>query len=110
NGATVVAASDMFFGAKENLIMPGRAAVMGDGWETRRRRGPGNDWTVVALAAPARIRRVLIDTRHFKGNCPDHCTLDAVHAPEAIVDQLTAHELTWTPLLGASKLTPHHEH
>jgi allantoicase len=40
NGATVVACSDMFFGPKENLILPGRAQNMGEGWETRRKRGP----------------------------------------------------------------------
>jgi allantoicase len=110
NGGTVVAASDMFFGAKENLIMPGRAAVMGEGWETRRRRGPGNDWLVVALAATGRVRRVLVDTNHFKGNCPDRCALDACHARDAVVDALTAHELPWKPLLPESKLTPDHEH
>ena len=42
-------ASDMHFGAKDNMIMPGRAANMGDGWETRRRRGPGHDWAIVRL-------------------------------------------------------------
>ena len=46
NGGLVLAVSDMHFGAKENMIMPGRAANMGDGWETRRRRGPDPDaWT-----------------------------------------------------------------
>ena len=107
----MVAASDMFFGAKENLIMPGRADTMGEGWETRRRRGPGNDWSVIALAAPGRVRRVIVDTNHFKGNCPDHCTLDGcVVRGGVVVDTLTQHELPWKPLLEKSKLTPHHEH
>src|SRR4029079_12590621 len=45
NGALVLTCSDMFFGHRHNLIMPGRAADMSDGWETKRRRGPGHDWT-----------------------------------------------------------------
>ena len=109
NGGTVVAASDMFFGAKENLIMPGRAATMGDGWETRRRRGPGHDWAVVALAAPGRVKRVIVDTNHFKGNCPDRCSLEAC-VVKGNVDALNAHELPWKPLLPETKLTPHAEH
>jgi allantoicase len=50
NGGLVLAASDMHFGAKDNLIMPGRSVNMGDGWETRRRRGPGHDWLILRLA------------------------------------------------------------
>lgn len=76
NGAQVLECSDMFFGPKPNLIMPGRALNMSDGWETRRKRGPGNDWVVVELAAEGRIRRLELDTNHFKGNFPDTCSID----------------------------------
>ena len=44
HGTVPVAASDEFFGEPLNLVMPGRPANMGDGWETKRRRGPGHDW------------------------------------------------------------------
>ena len=44
--------SDMFFGSRHNLIMPGDATHMGDGWETKRRRGTGHDWTIVRLGTP----------------------------------------------------------
>ena len=67
----MIAASDMHFGAVGNMLMPGRAANMGDGWETRRRRGPGHDWAVVRLGAPGLLTRIEIDTNHFKGNYPD---------------------------------------
>ena len=53
NGGLVIGASDMHFGAKDNMIMPGRATNMGDGWETRRRRGPGYDWAIVRLGTTA---------------------------------------------------------
>src|SRR5918999_341484 len=82
NGALVLACSDMFFGHRHNLIMPGRGADMGDGWETKRRRGPGHDWAVIKLGARARaIRRVEVDTSHFKGNYPDTCSLEACELP-----------------------------
>src|SRR4051794_9397760 len=77
HGGDVLACSDMFFGPKHNLIMPGRAANMSDGWETRRRRGPGHDWVDVRLACEGVVRRIEIDTAHFKGNYPDTCSIEA---------------------------------
>src|SRR5438105_1201115 len=77
HGGQVLTCSDMFFGPKHNLIMPGPSRGMSDGWETRRRRGPGNDWVVVQLGAEAIIRRVEVDTSFFKGNYPDSCSIDA---------------------------------
>jgi allantoicase len=44
--------------------------VMGDGWETARRRDDANDWVEVRLAAEGVIRQVELDTTHFKGNAP----------------------------------------
>ena len=76
HGGRVLNCSDMFFGPKHNLIMPGRAHNMSDGWETRRRRGPGHDWVEVQLATEAVVRRVEIDTSHFKGNYPDTASID----------------------------------
>ena len=77
NGGEVLTCSDMFFGPKHNLIMPGRAPNMSDGWETKRRRGPGHDWVVVQLACEATVRRIELDTKHFKGNFPDTASIDA---------------------------------
>jgi allantoicase len=110
HGGSVVAASDMFFGNKENLILPGDSTHMGDGWETRRRRGPGNDWAIVRLGRVGRVRRVEIGTRHFKGNYPDRCSLDACHAHEREIDALTWPEFEWKPLLAETKLEADHAH
>ena len=74
NGGVALACSDMFFSSMNNLIMPGRAENMGDGWETKRRRGPGYDWIILKLGRPGRIRKIEVDTNHFKGNYPDSCT------------------------------------
>ena len=106
HGGAVVACSDMFYGSRHNLIMPGDATHMGDGWETRRRRGPGNDWTIVRLGAEGTIRRVEVDTKHFKGNAPGTCSLDAVRlAPGDALDTAT-----WVELLPNTPLQPHTLH
>ena len=41
NGGRVVGCSDAFYASASNLILPGRAASTGEGWENARRRGPG---------------------------------------------------------------------
>jgi allantoicase len=111
HGGAVVACSDMFFGSRHNLIMPGDATHMGDGWETRRRRGPGHDWTVIRLGAKGTIRRVDVDTRHFKGNAPGACSLDASAADEALVlGHAGAQGGPWTELLPRMTLQPHARH
>lgn len=88
NGAVVETCSDMFFGSRNNLIKPGPSLSMADGWETRRRRGPGHDWAIVRLAAAGTIERLLIDTSHFKGNAPARATVEGVHAPGMAADRL----------------------
>lgn len=108
SGAKVLACSDMFFGVRHNLIMPGRALTMGDGWETKRRRGPGFDWALVALAAESVIRRVEVDTNHFKGNYPDTCMIEGARLSPGR-DPL-APGVTWQELLPRTKLQPHTRH
>jgi allantoicase len=105
HGAVVETCSDMFFGSRNNLIKPGPSRSMADGWETRRRRGPGNDWAIVRLAAAGTIERIEIDTTHFKGNAPARCTVEGVHAPGVAASELAG----WRPLL-ASPLQPHRRH
>ena len=70
NGGLVIGASDMHFGAKDNMIMPGRATNMGDGWETRRRRGPGYDWAIVRLGALATISEGRNRYQSLQGQLP----------------------------------------
>ena len=99
NGGQVLNCSDMFFGPKHNLIMPGRAHNMSDGWETKRRRGPGHDWVIVKLATEGRVRRIEVDTNHFKGNYPDTASIEGSTDGE-----------TWTELLPRTKLQAHTRH
>lgn len=110
NGGWVVVCSDMFFGHRQNLILPGRSTHMGDGWETRRRRGPGNDWTIVRLGRPGSIRHVEIDTDHFKGNAPGACSMAWCRAPAVSVEALASSEVEWRELLPRTDLQPHTRH
>ncbi|MFP2959861.1 allantoicase [Myxococcus sp. 1LA] len=111
NGGTVVACNDSFFGPKDNLILPGRAANMGEGWETRRKRVlPGFDWIVVKLAVPGTVQRVEVDTAFFKGNYPDTCSIEGCYLREPVVDFANAHDIAWTELLPRTKLQADHRH
>lgn len=108
HGGRVISSSDGFFGSPEKLLRPGPATHMGDGWETRRRRGPGNDWAVVRLAAPGSVRRVEVDTSHFKGNAPGSCSLEgcAAEADGALPEEGAA----WREILPRTALAPDTRH
>ena len=110
NGGQPVACSDMFFSPMINLILPGKPQNMGEGWESRRRRGAGHDWVILKSANPGFIKEIEVDTSHFKGNYPESCTIDACHAGGQTVDQLNQHEFKWTRVLDEQKLSPHHIH
>lgn len=107
NGGLVFSCSDMFFGHRHNLIMPGRALNMSDGWETKRRRGPGYDWVVIKLGHVGHIRRVEVDTAWFKGNFPDSCSLEGCNANE---ESIADPAIVWQPLLLQTKLQAHTRH
>jgi len=101
NGGTVADASDRFYSPPENMISPGRAAVMGDGWETRRRRIPGHDWVLLRLGGTGYIRQAVLDTSCFLGNAPGAAVLRGCDATGAGPD--TAE---WFDLLPRTPLQP----
>ena len=103
HGGTVLTASDMFFGNKHNLIMPGRAQDMSDGWESKRRRGEGYDWCVIKLGTAGTIKRVEVDTLWFKGNYPESCWIEVGNGTN--ID-----EIVWQELLSNTKLQAHTLH
>lgn len=77
NGGRIIAYNDAHYGDLWALLSEGRGKTMGDGWETRRRREPGNDWIVIALGARGMVEQIEIDTAHFKGNFPDGASIEA---------------------------------
>src|SRR5438270_7455128 len=100
----------MFFSSMNNLIMPGRAENMGDGWETKRRRGPGHDWMILKLGRPGTIRKVEVDTNHFKGNYPDMCSIEGRSAPDASIDEVASTDVSWSEILPKTKLQANTRH
>ncbi|HZJ44202.1 MAG TPA: allantoicase [Pyrinomonadaceae bacterium] len=110
SGALVLACSDMFFGHKHNLIMPGRASNMSDGWETKRRRGPGYDWVIIKLGRPGSVDRVEIDTSYFKGNFPESCSLEGTNTTDLVDEKLTDASVAWVNILSRTKLQAHTRH
>lgn len=109
HGGLAVAQSDMYFGRAGNMLMPGRAKNMGDGWETKRRRGPGHDWCVIKLGATGILEKIELDTNHFKGNYPDSFTLEGVNRPDANPSEISGIP-DWIPLIPQTKLQPHKRH
>lgn len=89
--------------------MPGRGINMGDGWETKRSRTPGNkDWVILKLAAPGTIERIVVDTCHFKGNFPDSCSIEGclILGDETVIPG----EAGWQTILPQQKLSADAEH
>lgn len=117
-GTRVVYANDEFFAAKERLIdaaepafVPGKYDDNGkwmDGWETRRKRGPGHDHCIIRLGIPGIVRGVDIDTRYFTGNYPPQASLEGCVSEADVPPEGTA----WRELLPKVDLGPdaHHLH
>src|SRR6188474_304169 len=109
-GGAVLVANDEFFAPKENLLkasapifIEGKYTDLGkwmDGWETRRRRTPGFDWCIIRLGLPGTIRGVVVDTSYFRGNYPEHCSLEGAAFPALPTEyDLLDTSIAWVPLL-----------
>ncbi len=102
NGGDVAACSDRFYSSPRNVLSPGLSRVMGDGWETRRRREPGNEWLVVRLTGESVVSLAEIDTSGYIGNPPGAASLlgcCGLEDPSA-----------WFPLLPRTALLPDTPH
>lgn len=108
NGGHVVTCSDMHYGNPQNLLMPGRSTYMGDGWETKRRRGPGHDWTIVRLARRGTIERIELDTDHYKGNAPGRVMIESADVSDREAFEPAA--ARWQPIVPEQAVEPHSRH
>ncbi|HEY6745185.1 MAG TPA: allantoicase [Mycobacteriales bacterium] len=106
NGGTIAGCSNEFYSTPVQLISPGVARSMGEGWETARRRGPGNDWVTVRLAGEGVIAQAELDTSYFLHNAPGEGRLTGLTADGSWVELLPR-----TPLLPDTRhrlpLPPH---
>ena len=106
HGGEVTGCSNMFYSSPRNLISPGLDRVMGEGWETARRRDEGNDWVELRLAGAGVVRLAELDTSWFLGNAPGWASLRAVDARAAD----PADPAAWAELLGRTRLLPDTRH
>lgn len=102
NGGAVTDCSNRFYSSPSNLLLPGKARVMGEGWETARRRDDANDWVSVRLLEEGVVRQVEVDTTHFKGNAPGWFRLTGGTDPGRQED--------WVELIGHTRLQPDTRH
>jgi allantoicase len=112
NGGVAVACSDQHFGAKDNLLLPGRGKDMGDGWETARSRARGHvDWAIVKLGFRGTVASIGVDTAHFRGNFPQKVRVEAIDWQQQGAEQQPAHDdPAWRTLVADSPCKPDFEH
>jgi allantoicase len=105
NGGRSMACSNQAFGSNMmSLGLPGRGINMGDGWETARRREPGNEWVVIELGHSGTIKAIELDTAHYKGNYPDRASIQAGYLSGGTVDSMVTQSMFWRDLLPEQKL------
>lgn len=111
NGASVIACNNEHFGKAENILAPGKAKNMGDGWETRRRRDKGFDWLILNPINGKKINKIEISTHHFKGNFPSHCSLQAAFVPnKKSSSSIIKSSVKWKFLLNKVNLSANKTH
>ena len=110
DGASVIACNNEHFGKAENILAPGKAKNMGDGWETRRRRVKGNDWLILNSIDGKSIDKIEISTHHFKGNYPSYCSLQAAYLLSKSSNQIVKSSNKWKYLLKNTKLSANKTH
>ncbi|MBK24890.1 MAG: allantoicase [Halobacteriovorax sp.] len=108
NEGRPVLCSDMYFSHMDNINAPGRGVNMGDGWETKRKREPGHDWIILALGKKGSIKKVLVDTAHFKGNYPASCSFEVASLELGQKEGLE--KVEWKELRDKKELFPDQEH
>jgi len=135
-GGAGVGCSDRHYGEPSNLLSPTPGRDMGDGWETARhpdrpavvvKDGRGlqdtdlADWAVLRLGSGGTDAdgpsRVILDTRHFRGNFPESAAVDGCCADGIGDDEVRRSagggdggRLEWFPLVGRTPLSADAEH
>jgi len=110
SGGRIVAFNDSHYGDPWVILTEGRGKDMGDGWETRRRREPGNDWIIVKLGVPGIVERIEVDTAHYKGNFPDRCSVEGAYVDGGTDQSIVTQAMFWREILPQHKLQMDHRH
>ena len=104
NGGKIILFNNAHYGDVTSLISKAKGKNMGDGWETRRRRTPGNDWIIIELCNASIVNEIHVDTSFFKGNFPDQCSVDGCYSKEKNINFSKDKIIKWFPLLDKQKL------
>ncbi|KAL7512457.1 hypothetical protein ACHAXN_009437, partial [Cyclotella atomus] len=136
NGGLGLECSNKHYGIPMNLLSPMLGKDMGDGWETARHPDrppvvtkdpvtglqdtPLLDWAVLKLGCggtnDSGISRIIVDTRHFKGNFPESVKIDgcaSTLSDEAVcasAGNSNDTSVEWFPLLNRVALVADAEH
>ncbi len=105
NGGKVIAYNNAHYGNIHSILYPDTGIDMGDGWETRRRREPGFDWVIIELGRKGVVKAIEVDTKHNKGNYPDHFSINAISTKITARDALVAQSLFWPKLIAENSLS-----
>ena len=105
-GGALVSCSDDFYTSPSLLIRPDEARTMGDGWEARRRRGPGNDFAIFQLGLEGDIRKVVVETIYFRYNASGEIAVQRCGQLPAPSPQSDA----WEPLVERTIVQPDTNH
>ncbi len=110
NGGRIVGYNNAHYGVPWHILVEGRGINMGDGWETRRRRRPGNDWIIVKLGSPGIVEKIEVDTAHFKGNYPDKCSIQAALVTSGTDESVITQSMFWDEMMAPAKLEADKQH
>jgi len=90
-GGLVVASSDDFYGSAQLLNRPDQARNMGEGWETRRRRGGDDDWdhdwALIRLGLAGSVSRLVFDTSFYRYNASEAVSVTGSSTGDDIGDR-----------------------
>jgi allantoicase len=109
-GGKVVASSSAHYSVPSNMLKAPRALNMGDGWETARMRGQPDygvfhlegpvlsdyNWTLFKLSQECVIKKIGVDTLHFKHNNPIAFSLEGCYEPGLIKDNYHSRGIKYT--------------
>lgn len=109
HGGQAVACSSTAMGSPVNVLKRQPAIAITDGWEPHRNRRQNGEWIVIRLGAPGRISEVVIDTKHFSGNHPEHIRVDGIHWEDPPIPAVIA-SAEWTPIVDAFAPNPDSPH
>lgn len=110
NGARAIYANDEHYGKLQNTLVEHSPINMADGWETRRRREPGHDWGVIALARSAIIMKSIVDTTFFKGNYPSSCSIQSANIKNMTDSKIISTSGSWEKLMDSKALSMNQKH